>query len=85
MARDRLIGPEAEARAAKALERNRRLIEANAVDEAKPQKITRSYKPKPKKKRGARRAKRARPLSASELPQAIERLQEHWNGVRPTE
>jgi hypothetical protein len=81
--RQRLIGPEAEARAAKALDRNKRLIEADAVEEAReyrPARFAPTYKPKSKKRR--RRGKRARPLSASEIPQQVERLREHFNGVR---
>jgi hypothetical protein len=59
-----------QSRARSALERNRRLIEASAVEEARQYRPTKSapaYKPKQKKKR--RRGRRKRPIAASRLPE----------------
>jgi hypothetical protein len=70
------------ARAVEVLERNRRLIEAGEFRAPRPPRITHAYKPRAKKRR--RRSKRERPLTAAALPHAVERLQAHYDGVRPT-
>jgi hypothetical protein len=72
-------------RARSALERNRRLIEAGAVEEARQYRPTKSapaYKPKQKMKR--RRGKHKRPIAPSKLPEAVARLNAHFNGEQPT-
>jgi hypothetical protein len=74
-----------EARARAALERNRRLIEAGAVEEARqyrPAKSNPAYRPKQKKKRRGGKGKQ-RPIPAAKLPEAVERLRSHFHGEAP--